>query len=90
MDINTAGWILVYVLSACLIVFLGVSILIVVRILALIRQIKRVVDVATKAAEKAEYAGEFFQRVTTHHGMWHSFFRIIDAIISKEKEGKKK
>ena len=56
---------LVIILSAMLAVFLLLSIIVMVRLVQIIKQVKRIVDHAENAVDKAEEVADFFKKTTT-------------------------
>ena len=59
---NNAEQILVIIVSATLTLFLVVSILVLVKVLKVLDQIKRIGDHAEQVAENVEHTSEYFQK----------------------------
>lgn len=71
---------LVVILSVMLALFLLLSIILLVRIIQISNQIKRITDHAEAAIDKAEQVADFFQKTTTPVALMKLISNISDVV----------
>lgn len=84
---------LVIILSVMLALFLLLSIIILVRVIQIFRQIKRITDHAEEVVDKAEEVADFFQKASTPVAILKLLANVADSFSKakdKVKKGKKK
>lgn len=81
---------LVIILSVMLGLFLLLSIVILVRLVQISKQVKRITDQAEEAVDKAGHIASFFQKTATPVALVKLVSNISDAFQKSTNKGKKK
>lgn len=80
---------LVIILSVMLGLFLTLSIILLVWLLKIIKQVKRITDHAENAVDKAEQVADFFQKTATPVAIMKLVANISEFAQKASKKGKK-
>lgn len=81
---------LVIILSVMLAVLLLLSIILIVKIIQISSQIKKIVDHAEQAADKAEHIANFFEKSATPVAIVKLFSNISESFYKTTEKVKKK
>jgi len=76
---------LVIILSVFLALFLLLSIILLVKVLQITSQIKRIIDQAEAAIDKAEHIASFFEKTATPVALLKLISNISDAFQKKSR-----
>lgn len=80
---------LVIILSVMLGLFLTLAIILLVWLLKIVKQVKRITDHAENAVDKAEQVADFFQKTATPVALMKLVANISDFVQKSNKKGKK-
>ena len=86
MDTDSTWFaVLVIILSSLLGILLIISVLLTVKILQIVKQVKRIVDQAEQMADRAEHISAFFEKTATPVAILKLVSNIADTIQKKAK-----
>ncbi|OGL29358.1 hypothetical protein A3D14_01155 [Candidatus Saccharibacteria bacterium RIFCSPHIGHO2_02_FULL_47_12] len=86
---GTSEDVLVVILSTFLAIFLLLGIVALIKVIQLLNRLKHVAETAEQIADKAEAAGEFFQKAASRVAITRLIGNIVKTVKSRDdKEGK--
>lgn len=84
---NTSERVLVVILSGFLAIFLLLSIMLLIKLLQITKQLKEIADKAREVADNVESASEMFRKTAGPLALGRFFVNIADNVM-KHKRGK--
>jgi biopolymer transport protein ExbB/TolQ len=86
LDLNTAAWILIMFLSGALLIFLILTIALVVKLIGVAKEVKKIIIAGQSIVEKADGIVENIQDVSTVRGLVRAFLNKPRKRLSRKNK----
>lgn len=87
---TTTEQILLIILSIFLAIFLLLSIVVLIWLIKIFRQLKRIIDKAERLTDRAEIIAHFFERTAPHVAIGRLISNITQTVFNKSSNNKRK
>lgn len=87
---ENAESILVVILASFLAIFLVLGIVLVIKLIQIANQIKRISEKAEKVVDRAESVGEFFQKASGSFAVGRLISHLANSVLHREEKNSKK